>query len=405
MWRRGGLGLAAAVVALGLLAGCGGGGDENARESFTPEELSAIQAATDNVAVYCTNQIVARSTGRTITGGPQLADAEAGIDTLARLAGEKPEALWEPEVPTPTAPTTETTGQAGSGTTGTDTTETTGTDTTTGTATTGPATGPRTLAQTLADLQQPVRAGCGASLSARLASALAQLAGTATVTAPSAPASTVTETTPPASAPTAPPGTAPTAPAPAPAPPTPAALSGAGPGTSEVQLSHTGPLVATARYAGTGTFVVRLEPTSGGPGATLFERLGPYAGQTLLAQPQPGSYRVRVEASGRWSLRLAQPEPSPSAQGIPGAFTGTGARVVPVQATEALRAQVAGQHRGRLAFRVALVGYGTSAGTLSLFDQSGRFQGQTVSDIPAGHYLLAVQADGSWTVTFSPAGG
>src|SRR5205823_2605974 len=155
----------------------------------------------------------------------------------------------------------------------------------------------------------------------------------------------------------------------------------------------TSPLVATARHAGTGAFSVQLEPAGGAAGTTLFQRVGHYFGQTLLAQPQPGRYRVRVEANGPWSLRLEQPQPMATARPIPGRFTGTGSRVIPTQAANAVRAEITGQHQGRFAFRVTLVGYGTTAGTLSLFDRSGRFQGQTVTEIPAGPYLLAVQAD------------
>jgi hypothetical protein len=441
MWRRGRVAVAGLLVALGLLAGCGGGG-QSSEESFTPEELSAIQAATANVAVYCTNQIVQRSTGRSITGGPSLADAEAGIATLARLAREKPAALWEPTA-TAGGTTSETTGQTGTETVSGETTGTTpsggastgtaaSTTGTTGTGTAGAQAGPRTLVQTLADLGQPVRVGCGGALAAQLSSAVASLTGTApatvattptatatgtatastTATVPTSPTATATGTAPASTAATVatPPTetgtpTAPTSTASAGAPPTPSVLSGAGPVASEVRISRPSPLVVTARYAGSGTFSVRLEPTGGAPGTTLFQRVGTYSGEALLAQPQPGRYRLHVEASGRWSLRLEQPRPSATARMIPGQFTGTGSRVIPAQAAKALRARITGQHQGRFAFRVTLVGYGTNAGTSTLFEQSGRFQGETVTEIPAGPYLLAVQADGAWELTFSPAPG
>jgi hypothetical protein len=38
-----------------------------------------------------------------------------------------------------------------------------------------------------------------------------------------------------------------------------------------------------------------------------------------------------------------------------------------------------------------------------LVNEIGNYSGQTlVNEMPQGHYLLAVQADGPWTVKFSP---
>jgi len=448
MRGRASVAVAAGVVAIGLVAGCGGGGGgQTTTASFTPDELHAIQAATGNVAIFCTNQLVQRSTGRTIAGGPVLADAESGIATLLTLAREKPTALWEPE--TTTTSTTSTT--TSSGTTGTGTTtapaDTTGTGTstsTTPTPTTGVVTGPRTLAQTLADLEQPVRAGCGQPLLGRLLSAIGQLTGTVTSTSSTAPATTAaqtapsttattqtapagtgatttstapaattqtapttaattTSTAPAATTQTAPAGSAPSAPAVP--PPAPSALNGTGPVASEIQISGTTPLVATASYEGSGTFAVRLVPAGGGAAETLFQRVGRYSGQTLLARPRPGRYRVSVDAAGRWSLRLAQPQPSATAAMVPGRFSGTGSRVIAVQAAQALHARVAGSHPAGVSFTVALVSYAGAAPELKLFQKTGPFQGQTVTDIAAGPYLMRVQADGAWSVVFTPAGG
>jgi hypothetical protein len=188
-------------------------------------------------------------------------------------------------------------------------------------------------------------------------------------------------------------------------PPTPSSLNGTGPAGSEIQVSGTTPLVATATYAGSGTFTVRLVPVAGGSAETLFQRVGRYSGQTLFARPRPGRYRVRVDAAGRWSLRFAQPQPAASAAMIPGRFSGTGSRVIAVQAAQALRARVAGLHQGGATFDVTLVSYAGTAPELRLFHQTGRFQGQTVTSIAAGPSLLRVQADGAWSVVFTPAGG
>jgi hypothetical protein len=61
-------------------------------------------------------------------------------------------------------------------------------------------------------------------------------------------------------------------------------------------------------------------------------------------------------------------------------------------------------HTGQANFIVQLIGYGTVSGTLYLFNEIGRYRGEVLADdeMPTGHYLLYVQADGNWTLRFSP---
>ena len=49
------------------------------------------------------------------------------------------------------------------------------------------------------------------------------------------------------------------------------------------------------------------------------------------------------------------------------------------------------------------IGYGDVEGSILLFNEIGNFQGETLAEeMPAGDYLLAVQADGPWTIRFTP---
>jgi hypothetical protein len=40
-------------------------------------------------------------------------------------------------------------------------------------------------------------------------------------------------------------------------------------------------------------------------------------------------------------------------------------------------------------------------GEESLFNEIGAFSGETTTDIPAGPYMVSVQADGSWSLRFA----
>jgi hypothetical protein len=64
---------------------------------------------------------------------------------------------------------------------------------------------------------------------------------------------------------------------------------------------------------------------------------------------------------------------------------------------------VSATHRGEANFIVQMIGYGTTSGQAYLFNEIGNFHGQTLmDDLPRGSYLLYVQADGAWTIRFTP---
>jgi hypothetical protein len=178
-------------------------------------------------------------------------------------------------------------------------------------------------------------------------------------------------------------------------------ISGRGARVVTIRLARSTPLVVTGFHNGQSNFIVRLVGV--GASETLFNEIGAYSGQAGVAEIRAGRYRVAVQADGGWTLGFAQPSPSRSARLIPGTITGRGARVVAVRSTRSMQPIVTATHRGESNFIVQMIGYGTTTGQATLFNEIGNFHGQTLMDgLPRGPYLLYVQADGAWTIRFTP---
>jgi hypothetical protein len=177
-------------------------------------------------------------------------------------------------------------------------------------------------------------------------------------------------------------------------------IRGSGSRVATISLTRSSPLVITAVHHGESNFIVRLVgPTTD----YVFNEIGSYTGQAAVSDVKKGRYRVAVQADGTWSLTFAQPTPSRAAKLIPGTIRGHGARVIAVRTSRHLQPVVTATHRGKANFIVHLIGYGGTTGEEYLFNEIGNFHGQTlVDDLPKGAYLLYVQADGNWTVSFAP---
>jgi hypothetical protein len=155
-----------------------------------------------------------------------------------------------------------------------------------------------------------------------------------------------------------------------------------------------------ATHRGSSNFVVRLV----GEGLTelVVNDIGNYSGQLAVRDVVAGRYRLQVDADGPWTIRLTQPVPTPKAKRLPGAISGSGPKVVQVQTDDDLQPIVDVSHRGTSNFVVYLIGYGDTSGSELLVNEIGSYSGQTlVDEMPAGSYLIAVDADGAWTVKFS----
>ncbi len=189
----------------------------------------------------------------------------------------------------------------------------------------------------------------------------------------------------------------------APAPPvgvTVARFSGHGARVLTIRVTVRAPLVVTATHAGSANFIVEL--VGRGRHDLLVNEIGSYAGQVAAEDVRPGRYRLPVDADGAWTIVVTRPVPGPSAKAVPAVFRGHGSRVLRIRARRALQPVVTAAHRGRSNFIVMLIGYGNLTGSTLLFNEIGRYRGQTlVDDMPTGSYLLAVEADGDWTIRFA----
>jgi hypothetical protein len=157
-------------------------------------------------------------------------------------------------------------------------------------------------------------------------------------------------------------------------------------------------MVVSGTHSGQSNFIVHLVgPTE----EYLFNEIGRYSGQVVVDEPESGRYRVVVDADGAWTLRFAQPRPFSGAIRVPGTLRSRGSRVVQIRATRSMQPVVSATHTGESNFIVHLVGIGDTTGTEFLFNEIGRYRGQTLVDsMPRGNYLLAVQADGAWSIGF-----
>jgi hypothetical protein len=181
----------------------------------------------------------------------------------------------------------------------------------------------------------------------------------------------------------------------------PATIQGSGSRVVTIRLPRSSPLVVTATHRGSSNFVIRL--VGSGASELLVNEIGSYSGQVAWGDAKRGRYRIAVEADGSWKLILTQPVPSRKARLIPGGFTGRGSKVIRARTLRDLQPVLTAWHRGQSNFVVYAIGYGNLQGETLLVNEIGNYRGQTlVDDMPRGHYLLAVEADGSWFLGFKP---
>lgn len=180
--------------------------------------------------------------------------------------------------------------------------------------------------------------------------------------------------------------------------PAPQNLSGSGMKVTSLNVSRESPVVIKGTHRGESNFIVDV--LGGDYPDNAFNEIGNYSGTTVLTGLSLGKHRVRVNADGPWTLKVTQPDPPASPTGIPGAVTGKGSAVVWVRAAEDLEPIITGRHRGESNFIVGLL-TPDGSGEENLFNEIGTFTGETTTSIPAGDYLMEVQADGSWSVRFA----
>jgi hypothetical protein len=186
--------------------------------------------------------------------------------------------------------------------------------------------------------------------------------------------------------------------------PDPIVVKGQGAEVKKIELEADSPLVATGTHSGgSSNFIVELIPSGGEDSILLFNEIGSFKGQAAFDEISAGSYRLKVDADGAWKVTLEQPVPEGDEKDLERTFGGSGADVIRVQVLSEIQPTVHGKHTGEANFIVELIGYGDLSGSILVFNELGKFQGDTVTEsLPAGTYLLNVQADGKWTLSFTP---
>lgn len=180
-------------------------------------------------------------------------------------------------------------------------------------------------------------------------------------------------------------------------------VEGSGARVIPVQLADDGPVVVEASHRGGANFIVKL--VGRGLDELLVNEIGSYAGTVVAPEVLAGRYRMAIEADGPWSIRYRQPEPTTRAQTLLRTFQGQGSAVIPVRSTEDLEPIISGRNTGSSNFIVSLIAYGDEVtGRELLFNEIGPYGGETLTRIPVGDYLLAVQAEGQWSIRSGGSG-
>lgn len=188
---------------------------------------------------------------------------------------------------------------------------------------------------------------------------------------------------------------------PGPVAPRPIQRSGFGQEVVEVNLRADTPLVVDAQHSGGGNFIVEL--VGQGQEFLLANEIGSFTGQVLEDDVTAGRYRVAVNAGGSWSLTFRQPVPRDRDRTLPGRLQGNGPTVIPVQVEDDLEPIVAATNGGSSNFIVEMVGFGDFvSGSDLIFNEIGPFEGEALTSMPAGDYLVSVDAEGPWTLNFTP---
>lgn len=217
----------------------------------------------------------------------------------------------------------------------------------------------------------------GASKSASTSAAPTSPAAKPPASPSSAPAATTSSSSAPA---------APSTPAPA----KPVTYQGRGDKVLSIKKPETGAVLLTATHKGSANFAVESLDTSLQEQDLLVNTIGRYSGTTLLDKSGEETAKLKITASGTWKVVI---KPLLSAPSFSGSTKGNGDAVViytgPVGTAKLT-------HKGQENF--AVWAYGESSSDL-LVNEIGNYSGENV--MPEGPVVLAITADGSWTVAVS----
>lgn len=149
------------------------------------------------------------------------------------------------------------------------------------------------------------------------------------------------------------------------------------------------PVLVTAIYDGSGNFNVFGLDSSGKMGDILVNVVGKYKGTNLLDRQGAQTRRLKIQASGPWTIKIKQ---TSAARHVSTRAKAPGDDVLLYTGAKGLATF---DFKGTLNFNVQ---YADSSGVL--VDEIGRFSGQV--PIKAGPVLIEVTADGKWSMQVQP---
>jgi hypothetical protein len=161
-----------------------------------------------------------------------------------------------------------------------------------------------------------------------------------------------------------------------------------------------GPLLIIMSGGREGNFIVSVVAPSGRR-TLLVNTIGEYTGATLVPYASAGRFRLAVQATGVWNGSVSRLLHDPKAKPLLRRFSYNGGDLVEqvragARVTPTVRARCSCEGN----FIVHLRDYRGRAQLL--FNEIGSYRGQTVArPIARGQYILQVQGDGPWSLTFS----
>jgi hypothetical protein len=180
----------------------------------------------------------------------------------------------------------------------------------------------------------------------------------------------------------------------APLPFEPITLKGRGDKVARFKIPADAAAIATIKATGRDNFAVWTLDASGSETDLLVNEIGAYAG-TVLFDENEGDHSVAFEvtASGSWTIRV-KPISAARVWEPTGSLKGKGDDVVQLTPPATGLSATDVRHTGKGNF--AIWAYSTD-GTDLLVNDIGRYSGQVL--LPDGTFLLAITADGSWTMS------
>jgi hypothetical protein len=168
-----------------------------------------------------------------------------------------------------------------------------------------------------------------------------------------------------------------------------------GHGDKIVRIKHgSEPWLAILTHKGSANFIVDSLGTDGREIDSLVNEIGRYSGTVLLSSDDEVA-AIKIQADGRWTLRLAPPANARVWHGT--TATGHGDEVIHLATPSTGLTTARLTHRGRANFIVDAYSEGSDGGNVdSLVNEIGHYSGEV--QLPDGTFLIAIHADGAWTM-------